>query len=204
MSTRGFLGVVIDGTEKIGYNHSDSYPDGLGVAVLGWARANAHALTCDVHRRERGGPVDLARALRVIDPGSEPTDEDITRLGGYLNTHVGTPRERPDWYQLLRGTQGRIGAILAAGAIEDASGFPLDSVCAEYGYLVDLDEGALIAYRGHQCEPHDKGRFARRPVTNGGYWPASKDYYPCAEVARWPLGELPMDDAFVAAIEESR
>lgn len=34
MSTRGVVGLVIDGEEKIAYNHCDSYPSGVGVDVL--------------------------------------------------------------------------------------------------------------------------------------------------------------------------
>lgn len=196
MSTRGFVGFVIDGNEKIAYNHSDSYPAGLGLAVLHWAWVNQHSLTCDIHRGEQGGPVDLARRLRVVDPDSKPTAEDIERLKGYANTNVGI-RALDDWYVLLRETQGNPGAMLAAGVIADGSKFPTDSLFAEYGYIVDLDAQVFEAYAGFQREPHDKGRFASRPPHD-----ASPGYHPAALVASWPLDSLPSDDAvFVEAVE---
>ena len=39
MGTRGIVGFVSGGQEKLTYNHSDSYPSGLGVAVLEWAKS---------------------------------------------------------------------------------------------------------------------------------------------------------------------
>lgn len=36
MSTRGAVGIIYDGIEKIGYNHFDSYPTGLGNDVLNY------------------------------------------------------------------------------------------------------------------------------------------------------------------------
>ena len=38
MSTRGALGFYKDGKEKIGYNHWDSYPSGLGQTVLNFLK----------------------------------------------------------------------------------------------------------------------------------------------------------------------
>jgi hypothetical protein len=183
VSTRGFVGFVVDGTEKIAYNHSDSYPAGLGLHVLNWLR-KAHL----------GGARRLAGSLRVVEPGSAPTAEDIERLRGYANTNVST-QSLDDWYVLLRGTQGNPAAILDAGVIEDASHFPVDSVMAEYGYIVDFDAEAFEAYVGFQKKPHDDGRFASRPRREGD------SYYPCALVGSWPLTKLPTDDEFVATVE---
>ncbi|HEX5972555.1 MAG TPA: hypothetical protein VFY85_11550 [Gemmatimonadaceae bacterium] len=176
---------MVDGTEKIAYNHFDSYPSGLGTSVLGWLR-KAHL----------GATERLARELRVVANDSEPTDEDIERLGGYLNKHVGERRERPDWYQLLRETQGNPAAILDAGVLLDAHEFPLDSLFAEWGYLVDFDNKVLEAYRGFQHGSHSRGRFASRKGSE-----MSPGYYPCALEHSWPLSALPTDDEFVKALE---
>lgn len=193
MSTRGFIGFVVDGTEKIAYNHHDSYPSGLGLDVLNWIRANLHALTCDLHRSESGGPVSLAQQLRVVEPDSEPTDADIERLKGSWDPTVGERRDRPDWYQLLRHNQGDLAATLAAGVIEDGSDFPADSLFAEWGYLVDLDAQVFEAYRGYQKAPHEAGRFAGRSGRDG--------YYPCTLAGSWRFDALPTEDAFVAQLE---
>lgn len=182
MGTRGFLGFVVDGEEKITYNHFDSYPSGLGVDMLKWLRGAV--LDMDSLRA-------AVNALRVVSDDQPPTDADIEHLRQFANLRVGEQSER-SWYCLLRGTQGKPGAILQAGAIEGAPEFPLDSLFAEYGYIVDLDAGTFEAYRGFQREQHDKGRFAARGNARG-------DYFPCALVASWPLAELPSDDDLEAA-----
>lgn len=188
MGTRGFIGFVIDGTEKIAYNHYDSYPGGLGADVLRWLHVEPLASPNEVR--------DRARALRVVEPDSEPTDEDIARLAPFTNHHVGDRRDRPTWYQLLRETQGDPGLILKAGVVEDASLFPLDSLFAEWGYVVDFDAGVFEVYRGFQEAEHDRGRFADRDSGR------RDGYYAAALVASWPLTELPTDEAFFAALSE--
>jgi hypothetical protein len=188
MGTRGFVGFVIDGTEKIAYNHFDSYPGGLGLDVLHWLHVEPLAEPDATRKR--------ARALRVVANDSEPTDENIEQLQPFYNPNVGGHKDRPDWYQLLRETQGNLGLILKAGVTEDASHFPLDSLFAEWGYIVDFDAGVFEVYAGFQRSPHSRGRFASR---EGG---RSDGYYPVALVASWPLSELPTDEAFLAIFGE--
>lgn len=128
MGTRGHFGFIIDGQRKIAYNHWDSYPGALGVKILTWLR-NALAVNADVL------PIRV-RNLRVVDPNSEPTDEDIEQLSRFWNHNVAdTSRDRPEWYQLLHGTQGDPAAILSAGAMEDGSGYG----GAEWRYVVNFD-----------------------------------------------------------------
>jgi hypothetical protein len=146
VSTNGTFGFVIDGQTKVAYNHSDSYPSGLGVDVLGWLRRSL-ATRPDVLAHQ-------ARALRVVEMDSEPSDEDIRQLKRFYNPNVGGPSDRPTWYQLLRETQGDPDAILAAGVIEDASAY----VGIEYAYLVDFDQRVFVAR-----DPFD--------VSLGGTWP---------------------------------
>lgn len=185
MGTRGFLGFVIDGQEKIAYNHSDSYPEALGVNTLTWLRNVVNVdLGTEVAR-------ETARALRVVTQDQTPTDEDIERLKPFTNLGVGE-QTTVHWYNLLRETQGDPAAILRAGYIEDAHEFPTDSLFAEWGYVVDLDAETFEVYQGFQKERHDKGRFADRPP-----YPQSRGYYPVALVASWPLKDLPSDEDFV-------
>lgn len=66
MGTRGFVGFVVDGVEKIAYNHSDSYPGGLGEDVRAWLAG------VDLNATR-----ELAVALKVVQPDTEPTDVQI-------------------------------------------------------------------------------------------------------------------------------
>lgn len=190
MGTRGFIGFVIDGEEKIGYNHWDSYPGGLGVDVLGWLRIAASEGTEHL--------AELARKLRVVGSNDRATPEDIERLREFADTGVST-RDLSEWYVLLHRTQGNPAAILQAGVIEDASDFPADSLMAEYGYVVDLDVGRFEAYVGFQHDPHSDGRFASRPTEK--YSDGIPQYYPVRLAASWPISDLPTDSAFIAAVD---
>jgi hypothetical protein len=185
MSTRGFISFAVDGKTKTAYNHHDSYPDGLGVDVLDWARG------ADLN--EAGV---AAQNLRVVTDDDEPTAEDITRLAPFTNLNVGGRSERPTWYQLLRETQGNPGAMLKAGVIEDGSEFPADSLFAEWGYVIDFDAQALEVYVGFQQQPHQEGRFASLEGRD-----SSDSYYPVRLLKTWPLAELPDSQAFVAELE---
>lgn len=185
MSTRGFLGFVADGREIIAYKHSDSYPDGLGVDVLTWAR-----------EADMSAAREAALNVRLVTEETPPTAEDIAKLAPWTNRSVGGRKETPDWYQLLRGTQGDPQAMLDAGVVEDASEFPCDSLFAEWGYLVDFDTQTFEVYRGFQHSQHGKGRFADRTGP-------TDDYVPVALLLSWPLTELPSDDEFYAAIDKA-
>ena len=191
MGTRGFLGFVVDGQEKIAYNHWDSYPnDGLGSEILTWLRS----ATTDLDT-----VIEKARALRVVPKHSTPSAEDVEVFKEYADINVGS-KGLDDWYVLLRRTQGNIGLILEAGVIEDASEFVKDSLWAEWGYIVDLDALKFEVYRGFQQSPHPHGRFAdREPVVHALTGP----YYPVALVTSWPLNELPSDDDFIRGTRSS-
>lgn len=183
MSTRGFITFVIDGQEKTAYNHSDSYPDYLGVQVLKWLQGADIATV-----------TEQARALRVAPSDSEPTAEDVQRLLKYANLGVGEQSPQ-DWYCLLRETQGDPGLMLDAGVIEDAATFPQDSLFAEWGYVIDLDAQKFEVYRGFQHSVHTAGRFANREGLTDGYAPV-------ALAASWPFAELPGEDAIRALEHE--
>lgn len=183
MSTRGFLGFVIDFQEKIAYNHHDSCPSRLGIDTLTWLRGAASDVA---------GLADRARELRVVSEDTGPSAADIERLRGFANLNVSEQR-LTDWYVLLRETQGSPEAMLNAGVVLDGSEFPQDSLWAEYGYIVDLDRGVFEAYEGFQQSEHIKGRFSRRPGRG--------DYFPVALVAEWKLTDLPSDEDFLAALE---
>lgn len=197
MSTRGAIAFIIDGEEKITYNHSDSYPECLGVAMLNWARRHRHALTCDLHRGQSGGPVDLARKLRVVDPNSTPSAEDIARLRPQADLNVGE-RKITDWYCLLRNTQGDPDEILKAGVIENGAPFVADSLYCEWAYAIDLDGRTFEVFRGFQKRPHSAGRWADRQSIDG-----SRGYHAVALIASWPLDKLPSEADFLAELAKA-
>ncbi len=187
MGTRGLVGFVIDGEVKATYNHSDSYPEGVGQDVLDFART------------VNEGTPGKARAIVLVDEQDTPTPEQKAHLSQYANLGVST-RSDEDWYCLLRSAQGDLQAYLDAGVMIDNQDFGQDSLFCEWGYLVNLDETKLEVYKGFQTEPHTDGRFANME-SMCGYETASGDtYQPIRLVAEFPLSGLPADlaDALMA------
>lgn len=193
MSTRGAIGFVIDGDEKLTYNHSDSYPSYLGVRVLDFCRkANWSEV------REQ------AARILLVDENKPPTPADVKALvaAGATNLNV-SEQSLDDWYCLMREAQGELGEYLKLGLMPDGNSFPLDSLFCEYAYVIDLDANMLEVYKGFQHEPHDAGRFSDREPSGLGADSSSggDTYYPVAMVAAYSLTELPDDAAFLATVE---
>lgn len=202
MGTRGAFGVVVGGVEKIGYNQYDSYPSGKGIEVLQWLRGVVERGEIDKVRK-------LATALRVVSNERKPTRADIKRLQSYTDLGV-SEQSTDDWYCLTRAAHGDIGATLKSGYVLDSSTFPLDSLFCEWAYIIDFDAGTLEVHEGFQTSPPTEGRFAGRisgdPVQldrmlanarSGG-----SDYWEVAQVASWPLSDLP-DNAAMLELERT-
>ena len=85
----------------------------------------------------------------------------------------------------------RVRDALRGGLAFDGSGFPLDSLFCEWGYLVDFDSRTFEVYRGLQTTPPTAGRFVDRPTVRDGRFPMTL-------VASWPLVALPDEGSFMA------
>jgi hypothetical protein len=180
MGTRGLWGFVIDGQEKLAYNHSDSYPDGLGARLVKTVKNRL--------RRKVGlkGFKVEARSLQMIDGKTPPSSEEQNRLSSFADLSVST-QSLGDWYCLLRHTQGDLNLTLNAGVMVDGRNFAQDSLFCEWGYVIDLDKKKFEVYRGFQESAHTAGRFHSRPRYEDG------KYYPIALVASFPLNRIPKD-----------
>lgn len=186
MGTRGFMGLVIDETEKIGYMQYDSYPSGVGVRVL----EDLRSLTRNMDELTR-----LARELAVVNNDTPPLPSEIENLKMHADLRV-SEQSYDDWYCLLRETHGQFGMTLGCGYIEDHHTFPTDSLFCEWGYLVDLDKGVFEVYEGFQKERPTTGRWAGLPDDS------RNEYYAVKLVGSWPLDALPTDEELVALEEE--
>jgi hypothetical protein len=190
MSTRGALGVLVDGKTKVMYNHSDSYPTELGVAVA----ESIEAFKGDVAKMR-----ELGKALRLVDEDDLPSVEDKRRFVGACDTSVGE-RSENSWYCLLRSLQGNLKGLLEAGVMIDARTFLAASLFCEWAYVVNLDDEVLEVYKGYQKKPHAKGRYAKDPVEPNNI---GSIYYPVALVATFPLSKLPTPEKW-AKIERKK
>jgi hypothetical protein len=142
MSTRGHVVFRIDGTDKVMYNHSDSYPSWLGERVTAFIRKN---------RRDGKlfkSTAEKIRKLRVVSNEiARPTPAEQKKYMRFFQ-HVseGVPS---DWYALLRELQGELQATLNEGIMLDGSDIPWE----DYTYIIDADANVLriVGY-----EPDDK------------------------------------------------
>lgn len=214
MGTRGFIGLVVDEQQKITYNHFDSYPGGVGAQVLAYLRDAT---------KDMAKLTEQARALKMVDEDTPPTEDEQLALLKHFNAGVSTGRTA-EWYALLRDTQGDLGATLECGYAPDASGFPFDSLFCEWGYLADLDRGVFEVYRGfQQGKRPTKGLWAGLPTdediekdlaeldkTHPDYAAMKRashqagEYYMAVEcMASWPLTDLPSDEDFTVGTMEA-
>lgn len=159
MSTRGATGFRIKGQDKVTYNHCDSYPSGLGQAVLD---AIGNIAWDDPAVRKN------IEDIRVVNEGSKPTPEDVKALEVYTNMSVSN-RSTDDWYCIMREMQGDLLAYLSVGVMTNGLAFLRDSLFCEYAYIVNVDEGTLEFYVGFNKDRNAAGRYAALAPENEEY-----------------------------------
>jgi len=172
MSTRGLLGIVVNGEEKLSYNHYDSYPGGLGLDTLRALRDHIASKNMALVKQEA---VQVNAIYGGIDD-VEPHD--------YQGRVIPPDELEGDLVLFL------VNGMMAA----TTSQWPRDSLFCEWGYIADFDAGTFEVYRGFQKSEHKAGRFAGPANGNG--------YYPIALLKSWPLSKLPSDDEFTKAFED--
>lgn len=187
MSTRGTFGVRIHQNDKLMYNHSDSYPSGLGVDLLTQLR-KALAEPNGLHNLKL-----QAEKLLMVDSKVKPTEAQQKALAPYSDFGVddGSPE---NWYCLTRLLQGDLIKTLKAGIGLESKTFILNSVMCEWAYIVNLDEDTFEVYTGFQEKKHKKGRYGS--LKREKEHPDQSDYYGCALVKTFDLNALPTDDEF--------
>ena len=184
MSTRGAVGFHVHGIDKITYNHSDSYPSGLGQDVLDF-------LTKYLRKGTVSGLRKKAAKIEIIDDSVRATPEQQIKYREYADTGVSTG-DLAEWYVLLRNLQGDLKGYLDAGVIVDGSDFLKDSLFCEWAYIINLDDETLEVYRGFNKKPNGKGRYAKGatlpPPDENGY---KYEYYPVTLYKKYNLDNLP-------------
>lgn len=150
MSTRGLWGFRKNGKDKLIYNHSDSYPSGLGTRFLHFV-ADATA----------NGENYLPKVYDSLVPEDDDTEE--TR---------GT--EKLPLYGLYGFGELRKAAVVPGKKIKF---FPYDSfiknsLFCEWAYVANLDTEEFEIWKGFQKEPCERNRYGKKRVD--GYFPCRK------------------------------
>jgi hypothetical protein len=157
MGTRGAIGFIQDGVEKVTYNHYDSYPSHLGKEMLEFCIGLKMS--------------NLKKAVKqiVLVGDKEPTAEQITECRKFTNRDV-SEKSTDDWYCLLRETQGNLKPYLnGLKYMIDNKDFLHDALFCEYAYLINLDTGKLEFYTGFNKDPKANGRYATAKADKMGY-----------------------------------
>lgn len=179
MSTRGCIGFTKNGTDKITYNHFDSYPSHLGNVILDFI--------CNVNNKELN---DIFDNLQIVSSSDIPTQKQINEVvkifgkdnlkkdflnKSPLNKNTKSLDKELDNYlmqsfgNLLSLSQGEP-KYFKQGLkyiIDDIS-FMGDSLFCEYAYILNLDNNSLEFYVGAN-KKDTNNRFSQYIRDNTGY-----------------------------------
>lgn len=188
MGTRGAVGFRANGKDKVGYNNFDSYPGGLGAEVLEFIQGSNLAEL-----------KTAAERIILVDTSIAPTPEQIKDCKPWTDLGVSN-QSTSDWYCLLRGAQGDLGAYTKGlKYMSDSSDFLLDSLFCEYAYIINTDEQVLEFYSGfNQKSRTRKGRYAAMKAE------PEREYYGVALIKVYPLEDImnASDEEIQTIVEE--
>jgi len=179
MGTSGAYGFRIDDTDKVTYNHFDSYPEWLGKQVVAFIKAHS----VDEMR-------SIARSIVLVNAKTKPTPEQVKECERWTNITV-SEQSTEDWYCLLREAQGNLEAYTQGlRYMIDDSSFLGDSLFCEWAYIINLDDGVLEVYVGFQK------RQDKNPANRYRNLPCQYDkpeYYPVKLLLTFDLQRIPDD-----------
>jgi len=194
MGTRGAIGFRQNGKDKVTYNHFGSYPDGLGINVLEFARSRSEELSTLKHQ---------VFQLIMVTQDDIPTSEqiEICKQSNVINLDVSEQSEQ-DFYCLLREAQGNLGAYLELGFMIDSKEFLKDFLFCEWAYIINLDDETLEVYTGFNHNKDADGRYAHfYEERQKEYQDESEYYYGVVLMKTYKLSELPNNDEFLKDLE---
>ena len=186
MGTRGAFGFYKDGKGKITYNHFDSYPEWLGVKILGTLKKFSIKQIKEAFDN-----------IILVNEHEKPNKKQIKECREFSNLNVNR-RSYEDWYCLLRKAQGDIGVYLNGNCryMIDSEDFLKDSLFCEYGYVANLDKKVLEIWIGFQ-KGIQKNRYKVSKVDEQGYGN-------CALVKEYPLNKLPSEKKFLEDLKNAQ
>lgn len=181
MGTRGFVGIVVNGTEHVTYNSMDSGPHWLGREVLADTgelleahsplalRDLADRLWCPNPDNDFSGAPSIREAMATRPGFAAHVTAQTAR--GYAPRGKSLDDRDEDTWRFWTEFQG-LAEMVSLGVYEANPHFPLYSGYCEWGYLLDLDRdngpdrppGVLEVYRGFQSIRPAAGRWAHRPT----------------------------------------
>ncbi len=182
MSTRGAYGFFKDNTNKVIYNHFDSYPTVLGKDILNFIVENDNEKLEEIFSR-----------MKVVDNKDLPTDEDYNtvvnmigieeikkQLIGVEYTNKNEERikieNETDIENFLKDNYYNLLCIVPTENLfdnkvniyEDSTSFIGNSLFCEYAYILNLDTNSLEFYIGANKKSIEN-RYSKYASGDGDY-----------------------------------
>lgn len=151
MSTRGVVGFRYKEQDKVMYNHSDSYPDYLGLTTIEAVRKYTDEQLISAYNK-----------ITLVDSDETPSEKLQEQYTKYHCGGVSTGK-KSEWYALLREAQGNIDAYVTDAKLEhmiNGRRSLFDSLFSEYAYIINLDDKTLEFYVGFNKDKAAAGRYS--------------------------------------------
>jgi len=145
VSTSGVYGFRKNGEDKIARNNYDSYPKGLGAAVVEFCKQTS------------------IEEMREIFDRIELIYEDFDFIDEEIESEVELSKQNP--LDIFKAE---------SPYMIDSKDFIENSLFCEYGYIINLDTGKLECWLGYQREPDTSNRYGAKPfdaLGTGIYYP---------------------------------
>lgn len=183
MGTRGLVVVqYMDEYRVANYNRFDSYPDGVGRAVLGFAQ-----------ELQDGSMNNFKRSLRNVRVESPDYGQGV--YNSWNKAMLMLPNMLPPAEEQFLSLNNNLGAAILYAVLNMQVSFVINniefannSIVCEWVYVLDLDSATFEVFRGgHTKRPQKGDRFyAPKALTISGY-----KVWPVELAASWPLDSLP-------------
>ncbi|MDP9750391.1 hypothetical protein [Thermoanaerobacter pentosaceus] len=153
MSTRGAYGFYKSGITKATYNHSDSYPSGLGRSVMEFIKETSIEEMNEIFNN-----------IVLVNEDDLPSLEQIKEVAKITDVEI---YDTINWYSLLRSVQGDLSAYKKGlRYMNDNQEFLKNSAFCEWAYIINLDENVLEVYKGSQKKPQKNRYYTKEPCCN--------------------------------------
>ncbi|KIM38707.1 hypothetical protein M413DRAFT_447659 [Hebeloma cylindrosporum] len=152
MGTRGLLGFIIRGQRHAAYNHWDSYPDGLGKAIV--------EFILSLTPEEYATMARLVAEITWVDLDSKPSPELQAHYQslGFSDTGVSN-QTLEDWYCLLRKMQGAAALpAIKSGKLKHMCESEFEGGDWMWAYYIDFENRMLETWDNEE-DPLDKVSF---------------------------------------------
>ena len=166
MSTRGAYGFHKNGTDKITYNGSDSYPSSLGYQIVDYVRNHSISQLNEIFDR-----------IKLVSSKEQPTIDQIQACKPW---HY----DATTWRDVLIRAEGDLYAYdNGLEYMVDNALFLKESLYCEWAYVINLNDNTLEVYEGFTTEPQDN-RYALTETPKSGY-------FNCKLLISFPLESIP-------------